>query len=63
MIQLTNSPTRSSRKGTEGGYSFNNWRSYEGYWCVKAVNCNIVREESEGNLLGHLVYAVIDMDF
>lgn len=50
-----------SRK-SEGGYFFNNWRSYERYVCEKAIHSSLTQESTD-NLAAHLVYAVIDMDY
>ena len=62
----TGSPAREkfeSKKASEGGYFFNNWRSYEKYFCTKAINSTLMQEASNNNLDAHLVYAVIDMDY
>jgi len=60
------SPVKSkgeSRKATEGGYFFNNWRSYEKYFCTKAINSSSVQSNNSEDLAAHLVYSVIDLDY
>lgn len=53
-----------SKRASEGGFFFNNWRSYERYYCTRAFNTSFSSEEEETERLSaELVYAVIDMDY